>query len=55
MSVWKSDETPRSSSKILRCASIFNSLLDVSSGDETLHLMFDIFLETHQAGVFLSE
>ena len=26
---------------------IFNSLLGVSSGDETLHLMFDILLETH--------
>ena len=25
---------------------IFNSLLGVSSGDETLHLMFDILLET---------
>ena len=25
---------------------IFNSLLDVSSGDETLHLMFDILHET---------
>ena len=24
---------------------IFNSLLDVSSGDETLHLMFDILLK----------
>ena len=24
---------------------IFNSLLGVSSGDETLHLMFDILLE----------
>ena len=24
---------------------IFNSLLSVSSGDETLHLMFDILLE----------
>ena len=26
---------------------IFNSLLGVSSGDETLHLMFDILLEIH--------
>ena len=25
----------------------FNSLLGVSSGDETLHLMFDILLEYH--------
>ena len=25
---------------------IFNSLLGVSSGDETLHLMFDILLKT---------
>ena len=25
---------------------IFNSLLGVSSGDETLHLMFDILLDT---------
>ena len=25
---------------------IFNSLLGVSSGDETLHLMFDILLQT---------
>ena len=25
---------------------IFNSLLGVSSGDETLHLMFDILLES---------
>ena len=41
-SVSSPDETPRSSSKILRCASYFHSLLGVSSGDETLHLMFDI-------------
>ena len=27
---------------------IFNSLLGVSSGDETLHLMFDILLENRQ-------
>ena len=27
---------------------IFNSLLGVSSGDETLHLMFDILLETRK-------
>ena len=26
---------------------IFNSLLGVSSGDETLHLMFDILHQTH--------
>ena len=38
---------------------IFNSLLGVSSGDETLHLMFDILLEnalqhikTYAAGVW---
>ena len=36
------DETPRSSSKKLRCASYFNSLLNDSSGDETLRLMLDI-------------
>ena len=36
------DETPRKSSKILRCASrIFNSLLGVSTGDETRRLMLD--------------
>ena len=35
MSVWISDE------KLRR---IFNSLLGVSSGDETLHIMFDISL-----------
>ena len=29
---------------------IFNSLLSVSSGDETLHLLFDILLETHLLG-----
>ena len=28
---------------------IFNSLLGVSSGDETLHLMFDILLENYCA------
>ena len=27
---------------------IFNSLLGVSSGDETLHLMFDILLDGNQ-------
>ena len=27
---------------------IFNSLLGVSSGDETLHLMFDILLQYHR-------
>ena len=36
MSVWISDE------KLL----IFNSLLGVSSGDETLHLIFDILKES---------
>ena len=39
-SVSSPDETPRSSRRI------FNSLLGVSSGDETLRLMFDIL---HQA------
>ena len=40
------DETLRRSSKILRCASrrIFNSLLSVSSVDETLRLMLDIYI-----------
>ena len=41
MSVWKSDETLLSIC-ILNARRIFNSLLGVSSGDETLHLMFDI-------------
>ena len=27
---------------------IFNSLLGVSSGDETLHLMFDILLQAYE-------
>ena len=53
MSVWKSDETldtvfhhqmkhleVRQNYSAAR--RIFNSLLGVSSGDETLHLMFDI-------------
>ena len=31
---------------------IFNSLLGVSSGDETLHLMFDILLLTQSAARF---
>ena len=31
---------------------IFNSLLGVSSGDETLHLMFDILLEVCKNTVF---
>ena len=30
---------------------IFNSLLGVSSGDETLHLMFDILLQNVEFGV----
>ena len=30
---------------------IFNSLLGVSSGDETLHLMFDILLETSKPNI----
>ena len=38
MSVWKSDE------KLLSICRIFNSLLGVSSGDETLRPMFDILL-----------
>ena len=37
--------TPRSSSKISATRRIFNSLLGVSSGDETLCLMLDILLE----------
>ena len=41
-SVSSPDETPRSSSKILRCASYFQLSSRFSSGDETLHLMFDI-------------
>ena len=38
-SVSSPDETPRSSS---------NSLLGVSSGDETLHLMFDVIFPLYQ-------
>ena len=30
---------------------IFNSLLGVSSGDETLHLMFDILLQTSKSNI----
>ena len=45
MSVWKSDETLLSSQKYSAARRIFNSLLGVSSGDETLHLMFDILQE----------
>jgi len=41
-SVSSTDETPQSSSKIHPCQHIFTSLLGVSSGDETLHLMLDI-------------
>ena len=37
--------TPRSSSKISATRRVFNSLLGVSSGDETLCLMLDILLE----------
>ena len=33
---------------------IFNSLLGVSSGDETLHLMFDILLLTCFFGFYLA-
>ena len=44
MSVWKSDETLLSRQKYSAARRIFNSLLGVSSGDETLHLMFDILL-----------
>ena len=32
---------------------IFNSLLGVSSGDETLHLMFDILHECHYSVCFI--
>ena len=31
---------------------IFNSLLGVSSGDETLHLMFDILLNPHDYWIY---
>ena len=44
-SVLSPDETPRSSSKILRCASYFKlsyQLVSVSSGDEALRLMLEI-------------
>ena len=34
---------------------IFNSLLGVSSGDETLHLMFDILLELFSGKLLLTE
>ena len=34
---------------------IFNSLLGVSSGDETLHLMFDILLERQNRGQVLNQ
>ena len=45
-SVSSPDETPRSSSKILRCASfIFNPFVSVSSGNETLRNMLDILLQ----------
>ena len=37
--------TLRSSSKISATRRVFNSLLGVSSGDETLCLMLDILLE----------
>ena len=33
---------------------IFNSLLGVSSGDETLHLMFDILPENYSEGLNLN-
>ena len=33
---------------------IFNSLLGVSSGDETLHLLFDILLEMYYRYILLS-
>ena len=55
MSVWISDEkllifaSLISPSKFVKNTPLrvvfFNSLLGVSSGDETLHLMFDILLE----------
>ena len=38
------DETPQSWSKILRCASYFNSFLGVSSGDETRRLMRALYI-----------
>ena len=40
--VFSPDETPQSSSKILRCVSYFQ----LSSPDETLHLMLDILLSS---------
>ena len=40
-SVSSPDETPCSSSKYSTVHRIFNSLLSVSSGDETLHPMLD--------------
>ena len=57
MSVWKSDETLLSicilnfsfknevRQKYSAARRIFNSLFGVSSGDETLHLMFDVLLK----------
>ena len=41
-SVSSTDETPRSSSKVLRDRRIFNSLLGVLSGDERVRLNLDI-------------
>ena len=53
-SIWHSvsspDETPHSSSKYSTVRHIFNSLLSVSSGDETLRPMLDIY--SHHACVF---
>ena len=57
MSVWKSDETLLSicilevRQKYSAARRIFNSLLGVSSGDETLHLMFDILHHTFASTV----
>ena len=63
MSVWKSDETLLTvfhhqmkhlevRQKYSASRRIFNSLLGVSSGDETLHLMFDILLK-HSTRCFI--
>ena len=38
-----------------KTAHFFNSLLGVSSGDETLHLMFDILHELLTKELFVSE
>ena len=55
MSVWKSDDTVfhhqmkhlEVRQKYSAACRIFNSLLGVSSADETVHLMFDILLKVY--------